>query len=82
MEERPVTVVVAISDRERQVLDFIGAHIAERGYPPTIREIGNQIGATSPSTPHHYLDRLERKGLIRREPRSPRALRLIQGGKK
>ena len=73
--------MTGLTERERIVLAFIESHLEQRGYPPTVREIGNQLGAASSSTPQHFLRQLERKGLLRRDPRRPRALQLIRGGR-
>ena len=51
------------------------------GIPPTVREIGQAVGLTSPSTVHAHLARLEAAGLIRRDPTKPRALEVIEGGR-
>jgi repressor LexA len=63
-----------ISARQRQVLDFIEQQMRERGYPPSVREIGEAIGLTSPSTVHSHLNTLQRLGYLRRDPTKPRAI--------
>lgn len=63
-----------ISPRQREILTFIEAQIRERGYPPSVRDIGEAIGLTSPSTVHSHLNTLERLGFIRRDPTKPRAI--------
>ncbi len=63
-----------ITARQRQVLDFIELQMRERGYPPSVREIGEAIGLTSPSTVHSHLNTLERLGFLRRDPTKPRAI--------
>lgn len=63
-----------LTDRQRQILDFILAEINRKGYPPSVREIGRAVGLTSSSTVHSHLAALERKGYIRRDPTKPRAL--------
>jgi repressor LexA len=63
-----------ISPRQRQVLDFIEQQMRERGYPPSVREIGEAIGLTSPSTVHSHLNTLQRLGYLRRDPTKPRAI--------
>ena len=64
----------ALTDRQREILDFIDAQMRERGYPPSVREIGEAVGLTSPSTVHSHLATLQRYGFLRRDPTKPRAL--------
>lgn len=66
-----------LSVKQAQVLETIRHHIREHGYPPSIREIGLALGLRSSSTIHAHLTRLERRGLIRRDPTKPRAIELI-----
>ena len=66
-----------LTDRQRQVLDFIKSEIKRMGYPPTVREIGAAVGLSSSSTVHAHLEALEAKGLILRDPSKPRALELL-----
>jgi repressor LexA len=68
------SMVDTISPRQREILVFIESQIAERGYPPSVREIGEAVGLTSPSTVHTHLNTLERLGFIRRDPTKPRAI--------
>jgi repressor LexA len=63
-----------ITARQLQVLDFIAQQITDRGYPPSVREIGEAIGLTSPSTVHSHLNTLQRLGYLRRDPTKPRAI--------
>ncbi|HMQ28994.1 MAG TPA: transcriptional repressor LexA, partial [Acidimicrobiales bacterium] len=63
-----------LTDRQREILDFIDAQMRERGYPPSVREIGEAVGLTSPSTVHSHLATLQRYGFLRRDPTKPRAL--------
>jgi len=63
-----------ITARQRQVLDFIEQQMRDRGYPPSVREIGSAIGLTSPSTVHSHLNTLQRLGYLRRDPTKPRAI--------
>ena len=63
-----------LTDRQRSVLEVIRASVAERGYPPSIREIGDAVGLTSTSSVAHQLRALERKGLLRRDANRPRAV--------
>ena len=66
-----------LSDRQQEVLDFIRSTVADRGYPPSVREIGDAIGLSSPSTVHSHLSSLVRIGAIRRDPSKPRAIEII-----
>ena len=63
-----------ITPRQRRILEFIGRTVRDRGYPPTVREIGEAVGLTSSSSVHSQLANLERKGLLRRDPTKPRAI--------
>ncbi len=63
-----------LTARQRQVLDFIEQETRLRGYPPSVREIGDALGLTSPSTVHSHLNSLQRMGYLRRDPTKPRAL--------
>lgn len=63
-----------MTDRQRQVLTYIDAIIRERGYPPSVREIGKAVGLTSPSTVHSHLNSLQKLGYLRRDPTKPRAI--------
>ena len=70
-----------LSERQQEILEFVNQHVDANGYPPTVREIGQAVGLTSPSTVHAHLARLEAAGLIRRDPTKPRALEVIEGGR-
>ena len=70
--------LVALDDRARAVYEAVRDAIVSHGYPPSMREIGAQVGLTSPSSVKHQLDKLERLGLVRRDPRLPRALEVIE----
>jgi repressor LexA len=63
-----------LSERQREILQFIVDEHRDRGYPPSVREIGLAVGLTSPSTVHTHLNTLERRGYIRRDPTKPRAI--------
>ncbi|HAI85517.1 MAG TPA: repressor LexA [Firmicutes bacterium] len=69
----------SLSARERQILQHIAGDIEVRGYPPSVREIGEAVGLRSSSTVHGYLSSLERKGYIRRDPAKPRAIEVLLG---
>ena len=64
----------ALTVRQRRVLEVIRNSVDRRGYPPSLREIGEWVGLTSPSSVAHQLTALERKGYIRRDPNRPRAV--------
>jgi repressor LexA len=66
-----------ISNRQLAILDFIKREVREKGYPPSVREIGESVGLASSSTVHGHLERLEKKGLIRRDPTKPRAIEIL-----
>jgi len=65
-----------VSARQRRILDFIKETVQNRGYPPTVREIGEAVGLNSSSSVHAQLANLERRGLLRRDPTKPRAMEL------
>src|SRR3989442_13268488 len=65
-----------ITARQRRILEFIRKTVQERGYPPTVREIGEAVGLTSSSSVHAQLANLQRRGLIKRDPSKPRAMEL------
>jgi repressor LexA len=66
--------------RQRRVLETIQEAVERRGYPPSLREIGEAVGLTSPSSVAHQLTSLERKGFLRRDPNRPRAIEVIMPG--
>ena len=57
-----------ISQRQQAILEFIKNEVKDKGYPPSVREIGEAVGLASSSTVHGHLERLEKKGMIRRDP--------------
>ena len=65
--------------RQERILTFIHETVRDRGYPPTVREIGEAVGLTSSSSVHAQLANLERKGLLHRDPTKPRATGLAAG---
>lgn len=67
-----------LSKRQQEILDFIKTEVRIKGYPPSVREIGEAVGLASSSTVHGHLARLEKKGLIRRDPTKPRAIEVLQ----
>ncbi|MDE5412871.1 MAG: transcriptional repressor LexA [Bacillaceae bacterium] len=66
-----------VSKRQQEILDYIKTEVRKKGYPPSVREIGEAVGLASSSTVHGHLSRLEKKGLIRRDPTKPRAIEVI-----
>lgn len=66
-----------LSNRQQSIIDFIRKEVKDKGYPPSVREIGEAVGLASSSTVHGHLARLEKKGLIRRDPTKPRAIELL-----
>ena len=67
----------ALSTRQREVLDFIRETVADRQYPPSVREIGDALGLSSPSTVHAHLSALVKYGYLRRDPSKPRAIEVV-----
>jgi repressor LexA len=67
-----------LSKRQQDILDFIKSEVRKKGYPPSVREIGEAVGLASSSTVHGHLARLESKGLIRRDPTKPRAIEILE----
>ena len=68
MAQKPLTA------RQREVLVIIEQYMSDRGYPPSVRDIGEAVGLTSPSTVHAHLAALQRRGYLRRDPTKPRAI--------
>src|SRR5947208_12822998 len=66
-----------LTDRQQQILDFISASIMERGFPPTLREIGEHFGIRSTNGVNDHLKALEKKGHLRREDLKSRAMRPV-----
>lgn len=66
-----------ITNKQHEILDFIKYEISSKGYPPSVREICSAVGLKSTSTVHGHLDRLEKRGLIRRDPTKPRAIEVL-----
>lgn len=66
-----------LSKRQQDILAFIKEEVRKKGYPPSVREIGEAVGLASSSTVHGHLSRLETKGLIRRDPTKPRAIEIL-----
>ena len=70
-----------ISARQRQILELILRTVGERGYPPSVREIGEAVGLNSPSTVHSHLSALVKGGYLRRDPSKPRAIEVTDPGR-
>ncbi|AEF94254.1 SOS-response transcriptional repressor, LexA [Desulfotomaculum nigrificans CO-1-SRB] len=66
-----------LNAREEEVLRVIIENVKQKGYPPSVREIGEAVGLSSSSTVHSYLKRLEQKGYLRRDPTKPRAIEVV-----
>lgn len=66
-----------LSGKQKKVFLFLKSFIDERGYPPSVREICDAVGAKSTSTVHGHLNRLEKRGLIHRDPAKPRAIEIL-----
>ncbi len=64
----------ALSGKRRQILEFIAEQVRGRGYPPSVREIGEAVGLTSSSTVHAHLQVLQQEGYLQRDPSKPRAI--------
>jgi repressor LexA len=72
--------VEELTDRQRRILEFIREAVADRGYPPSVREIGEAVGLHSPSSVHAQLAALNEKGFLTKDPSRPRALRVMTPG--
>lgn len=69
-----------LNKRERAILKFIEKQIKDKGYPPSVREIGKAVGLSSTATVHGYLAKLTKKGYIKKEDQKGRTLKLLKGG--
>ena len=69
-----------LTSRQQMILDFIKYKIKNAGYPPSVREIGEAVGLKSSSTVHAHLLHLEKKGLLHRDPATPRAIIPVEFG--
>ena len=67
-----------LTQRQQEIFDFVKRYVGEHGYPPTVRDIGKEIGLTSSSTVHAHLANLEKLGLLRRDPTKPRAIEVLK----
>ena len=66
-----------LTKRQSEIYEFIKGYLDSTGYPPTVREIGKAMGLHSPSTVHAHLAKLEKSGVLRRDPSKPRAIELL-----
>ena len=66
-----------LTKRQNEILNYIKEYIVKHGYPPTIREIGADLGISSPATIHAHLSNLEKKGVIRKQDSKNRAIELL-----
>jgi repressor LexA len=69
---------IDLNEKQQKILDFVNKHVTEKGYPPSVREICKAVGFKSTSTVHCYIRRLEKEGLIKKDPSKPRALKVIK----
>ena len=70
-----------LNKREKAILKFIEKQIKDKGYPPSVREIGKAVGLSSTATVHGYIAKLKEKGYISKEDQKGRTLKLLKGGK-
>ena len=68
-----------LTSKQRDILEYIEDHVSRKGYPPSVREICEAVGLKSTSTVHGHLQRLEKKGYIRRDQTKPRAIGVLEG---
>lgn len=66
-----------LSQKQLQILEYMKKEVREKGYPPSVREICDAVGLKSTSTVHGHLERLEKKGYIKRDPSKPRAIEIF-----
>lgn len=66
-----------ISEKQKEILEYVKNHIINRGYPPTVRDICEAVSLKSTSSVHSHLETLEKKGYIRRDPTKPRAIEIM-----
>lgn len=72
----------SLSSRQREIYSFIVEEINQKGYPPSVREIGKAVGLKSPASVHNHLKTLEKLNYIRRDPSKPRAIEILDKEKK
>jgi repressor LexA len=69
-------------DKQKKIIDFVNLYLAEKGYPPSVREICQAVGFKSTSTVHAYIKRLEEEGQILKDATKPRALKILDESEK
>ena len=74
MTSAPQPAHTQLPDRQRGILDFIESNMRDRGYPPSVREIGEAVGLSSSATVHNHLATLQKLGYLHRDPTKPRAI--------
>jgi repressor LexA len=74
MTSAPQPAHTQLTDRQRGILDFIETNMRDRGYPPSVREIGEAVGLSSSATVHNHLATLQKLGYLHRDPTKPRAI--------
>ncbi|GEP19553.1 transcriptional repressor LexA [Pediococcus argentinicus] len=72
--------VKSVGNKQLAVLSFIHERVTEQGYPPTVREICEAVGLSSTSTVHGHIDRLQKKGFLKKDPTKPRAIEITNEG--
>ncbi|MFV0633220.1 transcriptional repressor LexA [Demequina sp.] len=80
IHEFPSAPADRLTDRQRMILETIRSCVESRGYPPSMREIGEAVGLNSTSSVKHQLTALETKGYLRRDPHRPRAIEVVLPG--
>ena len=69
-----------ITNKQREVLEYLKQQVLQKGYPPSVREICDAVGLKSTSSVHAHLESLERNGYIRKDPPKPRAIEIVDDG--
>ena len=69
--------VEGLTDRQRQILEYVAETVADRGYPPSVREVCDALGLASSSTVHSHFQALQKKGYIKIDPTKPRAIEIL-----
>ncbi len=69
-----------ITNKQREVLEYLKQQVLQKGYPPSVREICDAVGLKSTSSVHGHLESLERNGYIRKDPTKPRAIEIVDDG--
>ena len=69
-----------ITNKQREVLEYLKQQVLHKGYPPSVREICDAVGLKSTSSVHAHLESLERNGYIRKDPTKPRAIEIVDDG--